>query len=62
MPKKSAKDLLLELEEQFVTVQKKITQAKERYLEGHQKEYDATRSAYRRKRKKFQAVPRVAET
>ena len=54
MPKKSAKDLLVELEEQFVTIQKKITQTKERYLEGHQKEYDATRSAYRRKRKKFQ--------
>ena len=54
MPKKSAKDLLVELEGQFLTIQKKITNSKEKYLESHQKEYDATRSAYRKKRRKFQ--------
>ena len=36
MPKKSAKDLLLELEEQFVTIQKNYSD-KRGYLEGHKK-------------------------
>ena len=56
MPKRSAKDLLVELEEQFLNIQKKISNSKEKYLESHQKEYEYTRSAYRQKKKKLDAA------
>ncbi|HAK52883.1 MAG TPA: hypothetical protein DCM54_13410 [Gammaproteobacteria bacterium] len=55
MAKKSAQHLLDELEDQFVTVQKKIMNSKDKYVASHQKEYDRARDAYRKQKKKLEA-------
>ena len=43
MAKKSTQDFLDQLEDQFVALQKKRMGSNDKYLAGHQKEYDAAR-------------------
>jgi len=54
MARKSAQDLLEELEAQFHSVQTKMMKAKDSYLANHQKEYEKARESYQRQRKRLE--------
>ncbi len=56
MAKKSTQDFLDQLEDQFVALQKKIMGSKDKYLAGHQKEYDAARETYRKQKEKLESA------
>ncbi len=61
MARKSAQDLLEELEAQFHGVQTKMMKARDSYLANHQKEYEQARASYQGQKKKLeQASSRVA--
>ena len=56
MARKSTQDLLDELEEQFLSVQKRIMTSKDRYLANHEKDYENARDAYHKEKKKLEAA------
>lgn len=56
MTRKSTQDLLDELEEQFVIVQKKIMSSKDKYLANHQQDYEKASTAYGKEKKKLEAA------
>ena len=56
MARKSTQDLLDELEEQFLSVQKRIMTSKDRYLANHEKDYEKARDAYHKEKKKLEAA------
>ena len=61
MARKSAQDLLEELEAQFHGVQTKMMKARDSYLANHQKEYEKARAGYQSQKNKLeQATSRVA--
>lgn len=62
MARKSAQELLEELEAQFHAAQKKMMDIKDSYLANHQKEYENARASYHSQRKKLeQASKKVAK-
>lgn len=62
MARKSAQELLEELEAQFHAAQKKMMDIKDSYLANHQNEYENARASYHSQRKKLeQASSKVAK-
>ena len=58
MARKSAQDLLDELEKQFHAIQNKMTQSRSSYVANHQNDYQKARQQYQKQKKKLEDATR----